>query len=214
MTKSGLYRIVYSAEFGQFGGKPVGAIVSNYEFGPGPQDIALLQKCAAVAAMAHAPFFAAAGPHVLRRQGLPEPAEPEGPEGALRGAAVHEVEQLPRDGRLALRRPAPAALPAAPAVRLDDGAGQVLQLRRGRRRQPRRVLLGQRDVRVRVAPRRQLRQVPLVPEHHRPAGGRLGREPPAPPVRSDGRDPDEDPDRGHARRSAASTSSRRRASSA
>jgi type VI secretion system protein ImpC len=62
VVKSGLYKIVYSAEFGQFGGKPYGAIVSNYEFGPGPQDIALLQKCAAVGAMSHAPFLAAAGP--------------------------------------------------------------------------------------------------------------------------------------------------------
>src|SRR3954463_5881758 len=62
VPKSGLYKLVYSAEFGTFGGKPVGAIVSNYEFGPGPQDIALLQKCAAVATMSHAPFLAAAGP--------------------------------------------------------------------------------------------------------------------------------------------------------
>jgi type VI secretion system protein ImpC len=62
VVKSGLYKTVYSAEFGQFGGKPYAAIVSNYEFGPGPQDIALLQKCAAVAAMSHAPFLAAAGP--------------------------------------------------------------------------------------------------------------------------------------------------------
>lgn len=62
VVKSGLYKIVYSAEFGQFGGKPYAAIVSNYEFGPGPQDIALLQKCAAVGAMSHAPFLAAAGP--------------------------------------------------------------------------------------------------------------------------------------------------------
>lgn len=61
VPKSGLYKLVYSAEFGQFGGKPVGAIIANYEFGPGPQDIALLQKCAAVAAMSHAPFIAAAG---------------------------------------------------------------------------------------------------------------------------------------------------------
>ena len=62
IPKSGLYKIVYSAEYGQFGGKPIGAIISNYDFGPGPQDIALLQKCAAVATMAHAPFLAAAGP--------------------------------------------------------------------------------------------------------------------------------------------------------
>lgn len=62
IPKSGLYKIVYSAEYGQFGGRPYGAMVSNYEFGPGPQDIALLQKCAAVAAMSHAPFLAASGP--------------------------------------------------------------------------------------------------------------------------------------------------------
>jgi type VI secretion system protein ImpC len=62
VPKSGLYKIVYSTEFGQFGGKPVAAIVSNYEFGPGPQDIALLQKCASVATVAHAPFLAVAGP--------------------------------------------------------------------------------------------------------------------------------------------------------
>ncbi len=62
VPKSGLYKLVYSAEFGQFGGKPVAAILANYEFGPGPQDILLLQKAASVATMAHAPFFAAAGP--------------------------------------------------------------------------------------------------------------------------------------------------------
>lgn len=62
IPKSGLYKIVYSAEFGTFGGRPYAGIFSNYEFGPGPQDIALLQKCASVATMAHAPFFAAAGP--------------------------------------------------------------------------------------------------------------------------------------------------------
>jgi type VI secretion system protein ImpC len=62
VPKSGLYKLVYSAEFGQFGGKPVAAILANYEFGPGPQDILLLQKAAAVATMAHAPFLAAAGP--------------------------------------------------------------------------------------------------------------------------------------------------------
>jgi len=62
IPKSGLYRLVYSAEYGQFGGKPYGMLVGNYDFGPGPQDISLLQNCAAVAAMAHAPFISAAGP--------------------------------------------------------------------------------------------------------------------------------------------------------
>jgi len=62
ITKSGLYKNLYTAEYGQFGGQPFGAIVANYEFGPGTQDIKLLQYAASVAAMAHAPFIAAAGP--------------------------------------------------------------------------------------------------------------------------------------------------------
>jgi len=61
ITKSGLYKNCYTAEYGQFGGQPYGAIVANYELGPGSSDIKLLQNCAAVAAMAHAPFIAAAG---------------------------------------------------------------------------------------------------------------------------------------------------------
>lgn len=65
VAKSGLYKTVYSAEYGQFGGKPYGAIIGNYEFGPGPQDIKLLQNVAAVAGMAHAPFIAAVAPQFL-----------------------------------------------------------------------------------------------------------------------------------------------------
>lgn len=62
ITRSGLYKAVYTAEYGQFGGQPFGSIIGNYEFGPGAQDIKLLQSMASVAAMAHAPFIAAAGP--------------------------------------------------------------------------------------------------------------------------------------------------------
>lgn len=62
ITKSGLYKNLYTAEYGQFGGQPFGAIVANYEFGPGGQDVKLLQFAASVSAMAHAPFIAAAGP--------------------------------------------------------------------------------------------------------------------------------------------------------
>lgn len=62
ITKSGLYRIVYSNEYGVFGGKPYGLICGNYEFGAGPTDIELLRKCAAVASMAHTPFVSNASP--------------------------------------------------------------------------------------------------------------------------------------------------------
>jgi len=62
LPKSGMYRLAYSNEYGVFGGKPYGLIVGNYDFGPGPQDMSLLQKCAAVSAMAHAPFISNVSP--------------------------------------------------------------------------------------------------------------------------------------------------------
>ena len=73
-VKSGLYRLVYSNEYGVFGGKPYGLLCANYDFGPGPQDIALLTKCASVAAMAHAPFIANASPEFFGEKSfLPVP---------------------------------------------------------------------------------------------------------------------------------------------
>lgn len=72
IVKSGLYKHVYTDEYGQFGGKPFGAMISNYYFGPGPQDIKLLQNVAAVGAMAHAPFMAAAGPEMFGCQSFEE----------------------------------------------------------------------------------------------------------------------------------------------
>jgi type VI secretion system protein ImpC len=61
ITKSGLYKLAYTQEYGQFGGKPYGLMVGNYEFGPSAPDIKLLQSLASVATMSHAPFVAAAG---------------------------------------------------------------------------------------------------------------------------------------------------------
>ncbi len=62
ITKSGLYRTVYSNEYGVHGGKPYGLICGNYDFNAGPVDMALLAKCASVASMAHTPFIANASP--------------------------------------------------------------------------------------------------------------------------------------------------------
>src|SRR5512137_2686697 len=50
LTKSGFYKLVYSNEYGVFGGKPFGVMNLNYEMGPGAQDIELLRKTAAVGA--------------------------------------------------------------------------------------------------------------------------------------------------------------------
>ncbi len=65
IPKSGLYKIVYTNEYGQFGGQPYAALIGNYQFGPGPQDIKLLQYIASVAAMAHAPFISGAAPSMF-----------------------------------------------------------------------------------------------------------------------------------------------------
>src|SRR5690606_19767913 len=58
VTQSKLYELVYTAEFGQFGGKPYSVMVGDYSFGPSAQDVRLLQQIGAVAAMSHAPFLA------------------------------------------------------------------------------------------------------------------------------------------------------------
>jgi type VI secretion system protein ImpC len=65
ITRSGLFKKVYTAEYGQFGGEPFGLIIADYVFDASPRDIALLQKIAAVASMAHAPFVAAAAPRMF-----------------------------------------------------------------------------------------------------------------------------------------------------
>ncbi|MEM6787593.1 MAG: type VI secretion system contractile sheath large subunit [Myxococcota bacterium] len=62
VPKSGMYKTVYSEEFGQFGGRPWGLVIANYAFTPSPRDMALLDACASVASMAHAPFVASAAP--------------------------------------------------------------------------------------------------------------------------------------------------------
>ncbi len=63
--QSGLFKKVYEEEFGVFGGAPFGALIGDYEFGRGPEDIELLERVAQVAAGAHAPFLSAAAPELL-----------------------------------------------------------------------------------------------------------------------------------------------------
>lgn len=62
ITKSALYKLVYTSEYGQFGGKPYSTIIGNYYYGPNHRDMDLLKNIAAVCTMAHAPFISAASP--------------------------------------------------------------------------------------------------------------------------------------------------------
>jgi len=63
--QSAMFKKVYEEEYGVFGGAPFGALVGDYEFGRGPEDIELLEKVAQVASAAHAPFLTAAAPEML-----------------------------------------------------------------------------------------------------------------------------------------------------
>jgi type VI secretion system protein ImpC len=63
--QSAMFKKVYEEEYGVFGGAPFGALVGDYEFGRGPEDIELLEKAAQVASAAHAPFLTAAAPEML-----------------------------------------------------------------------------------------------------------------------------------------------------
>ena len=62
VVQSGLYKHVYVDEFGQLGGKPFAAIIANYQFTPGGQDVKLMQYSSADGAMAHAPVIASPAP--------------------------------------------------------------------------------------------------------------------------------------------------------
>jgi type VI secretion system protein ImpC len=63
--QSALFKKVYEEEYGVFGGAPFSALIGDYEFGRGPEDMELLEKVAQVASAAHAPFLSAASPEMI-----------------------------------------------------------------------------------------------------------------------------------------------------
>lgn len=72
ITCSGIYKHVYTAGYGQFGGEPVAAMVGNYNFGPSSPDIKLLSYMASVGAMSHALFLAAPSPEFFNLSSFEE----------------------------------------------------------------------------------------------------------------------------------------------
>jgi type VI secretion system protein ImpC len=63
--QSSFFKKVYEEEFGVYGGSPFAALVGDYEFGRGAEDVELLEKVSQVASAAHAPFLSAASPSLL-----------------------------------------------------------------------------------------------------------------------------------------------------
>lgn len=62
---SGLYRTVYSDEYGQHGGRPWSLLVCDLACAPAPRDLALMRRLAALGTIAHTPVLADAAPAML-----------------------------------------------------------------------------------------------------------------------------------------------------
>ena len=74
--QSALFKKVYEEEFGVFGGAPFGALIGDYEFGKGNQDMELLEKIASVAAAAHAPFITGTSPDMFNLENFTQLDQP------------------------------------------------------------------------------------------------------------------------------------------
>lgn len=60
-TQSGLYKHIYVQEYDTPGGEPISAVVSNFEFDAGAQDVALLTELSRVSSVTHCPFLGSVG---------------------------------------------------------------------------------------------------------------------------------------------------------
>src|SRR5581483_9067341 len=74
--QSAMFKKVYEEEFGVFGGHPFGALVGDYEFGKGPEDLELLEKISQVAAASHAPFITSATSNMFNLDSYSDLAAP------------------------------------------------------------------------------------------------------------------------------------------
>jgi type VI secretion system protein ImpC len=63
--QSALYKKIYEDEYGRFGGTPYGVLIGDYEINNQPNDLSFIEKISGVAAVAHAPFIAAAAPELF-----------------------------------------------------------------------------------------------------------------------------------------------------
>src|SRR6266850_200959 len=74
--QSPLFKKIYEAEYGLFGGEPFGCLVGDYFFDHTPPDVELLGEMSKVAAAAHTPFIAGASPTAMQMASWQELANP------------------------------------------------------------------------------------------------------------------------------------------
>lgn len=74
--QSPLFKQVYEAEYGQFGGEPFGCLVGDYQFDHGPVDVEMLSEMAKISAAAHCPFISGAAPSLMQMDSWQELSNP------------------------------------------------------------------------------------------------------------------------------------------
>ena len=74
--QSPLFKKIYEAEYGQFGGEPFGCLVGDYYFDQTAPDVEMLGEMAQIAAAAHTPFISGASPTIMQMSSWQELANP------------------------------------------------------------------------------------------------------------------------------------------
>ncbi|MBC8953164.1 type VI secretion system contractile sheath large subunit [Xenorhabdus sp. PB62.4] len=74
--QSPIFKKIYEAEYGQFGGEPFGCLVGDYYFDHTAPDVELLRQMAQISAAAHCPFISGASPSVMQMESWQELANP------------------------------------------------------------------------------------------------------------------------------------------
>src|SRR5688572_15862040 len=74
--QSPLFKKIYEAEYGQFGGEPFGCLVGDYYFDHTAPDMEMLGEMAQISAAAHMPFISAASPTLMQMTSWQELANP------------------------------------------------------------------------------------------------------------------------------------------
>lgn len=74
--QSPVFKSIYEMEYGQLGGEPYGCLIGDFYFDHSPVDVELLGNISRIAAAAHAPFIAAAGPRLMHMDSWEEIGNP------------------------------------------------------------------------------------------------------------------------------------------
>ncbi|HEX5127950.1 MAG TPA: type VI secretion system contractile sheath large subunit, partial [Rhodocyclaceae bacterium] len=74
--QSKIFKLIYEAEYGTYGGSPYSLLLGGYELGPTAPHMNFVEKISGVAAAAHAPFIAAAAPEMFGLKGFGDLAKP------------------------------------------------------------------------------------------------------------------------------------------